>query len=61
MPNGFTSESFADLLLKEAKVAVAPGIGFGRHGEGYVRVGLLTSEERLQEAAERIGRLNLFV
>ncbi|GIO55209.1 pyridoxal phosphate-dependent aminotransferase [Paenibacillus cineris] len=61
VPNGFTSESFADLLLKEAKVAVAPGIGFGRHGEGYVRVGLLTSEERLQEAAERIGRLNLFV
>lgn len=60
VPKGFTSASFADLLLREAKVAVAPGIGFGQHGEGYVRVGLLTSEERLFEAAQRIGRLNLF-
>ena len=30
------------------------------NGEGYIRVGLLTSEERLKEAAERIGKLNLF-
>lgn len=60
VPKGYTSETFADLLLNQAHVAVAPGIGFGEHGEGYVRVGLLTSEERLKEAAERIGRLQLF-
>ncbi len=60
VPKGYTSAEFADLLLREAKVVVAPGIGFGRHGEGYVRVGLLTEEARLREAAERIGRLNLF-
>jgi len=60
VPNGYTSETFADLLLEKAHVAVAPGIGFGEHGEGYVRTGLLTSEARLQEAAERIGRLQLF-
>ncbi|OIB04624.1 LL-diaminopimelate aminotransferase [Paenibacillus sp. LC231] len=60
IPKGFTSVSFADLLLEEAKVAVAPGVGFGDHGEGYVRVGLLSSEERMQEAAYRIGKLNLF-
>ncbi|GAB6990244.1 pyridoxal phosphate-dependent aminotransferase [Paenibacillus pini] len=60
VPKGHTSSSFADLLLSEAKVAVAPGIGFGQYGEGYVRVGLLTSEERLQEAVHRIGKLNLF-
>jgi len=41
-------------------VMVAPGIGFGRHGEGYVRVGLLSSEERLAEAVRRIGKLELF-
>jgi len=41
-------------------VAVAPGRGFGEHGEGYVRVGLLTDESRLAEAAERIARLGLF-
>ncbi|ANB59463.1 pyridoxal phosphate-dependent aminotransferase [Anoxybacteroides amylolyticum] len=60
VPNGWTSEQFADVLLERAHVAVAPGVGFGEHGEGYVRTGLLTSEERLQEAAERIGRLQLF-
>jgi L-glutamine---4-(methylsulfanyl)-2-oxobutanoate aminotransferase len=60
VPKGFTSVSFADLLLEEAKVAVAPGVGFGDHGEGYVRVGLLSSEERMREAAYRIGKLNLF-
>ena len=60
VPKGFTSVSFADLLLEEAKVAVAPGVGFGDHGEGYVRVGLLSSEDRMREAASRIGKLNLF-
>ncbi|KXG10304.1 LL-diaminopimelate aminotransferase [Anoxybacillus sp. P3H1B] len=60
VPKGWTSERFADLLLEQAHVVVAPGIGFGEHGEGYVRVGLLTSEERLTEAARRIAKLNLF-
>lgn len=60
VPEGFTSEIFADLLLEEAKVAVAPGIGFGSIGDGYVRIGLLENEERLIEAVERIKTLDLF-
>ncbi|MFC5403754.1 pyridoxal phosphate-dependent aminotransferase [Cohnella soli] len=60
VPEGFTSMSFANLLLEEADVVVAPGTGFGANGEGYVRLGLLTTEERLREVAARIGRLNLF-
>lgn len=60
VPEGFTSESFADKLLFEADVVVAPGIGFGEHGEGYVRLGLLSDEARLVEAIERIGKLGLF-
>lgn len=60
VPEGHTSESFADYLLEEAHVVVAPGIGFGKEGEGYVRVGLLTDEERLKEAADRIRALNIF-
>jgi len=60
VPTGGTSEQFADVLLERAHVVVAPGIGFGAHGEGYVRVGLLTSEERLQEAAARIAALHIF-
>jgi L-glutamine---4-(methylsulfanyl)-2-oxobutanoate aminotransferase len=60
VPEGYTSEGFADLLLEKAHVVVAPGIGFGEYGEGYVRAGLLTNEERLYEAAQRIKALNLF-
>ncbi|WP_257351502.1 pyridoxal phosphate-dependent aminotransferase [Pseudalkalibacillus decolorationis] len=60
VPEGYSSESFADLLLEKAHVVVAPGVGFGENGEGYVRAGLLTSEERLQEAVDRIRRLHLF-
>jgi aminotransferase len=60
VPEGYTSEEFADKLLEEAHVVVAPGIGFGSFGEGYVRVGLLTSTERLQEAVQRIRELKIF-
>ena len=57
---GYTSETFADLLLEKADVVVAAGIGFGSFGEGYVRVGLLVDEDRLKEAIARIEKLNLF-
>lgn len=60
VPEGYTSERFADYLLQHAHVAVAPGSGFGKYGEGYVRVGLLTSEERIREAIKRIEALQLF-
>ncbi|TXK81363.1 pyridoxal phosphate-dependent aminotransferase [Paenibacillus sp. N3.4] len=60
VPKGHNSQSLADLLLQEAKVVVAPGVGFGTHGEGYVRLGLLSTEERLEEAVQRIGKLHLF-
>lgn len=60
VPSGYTSSQFADLLLEKVQVVVAPGIGFGKHGEGYVRAGLLTSEERLREAVQRIQSLSLF-
>lgn len=60
VPKGYTSEEFADLLLDKAAVAVAPGTGFGKSGEGYVRVGLLIDEPKFTEACERIGKLGLF-
>jgi len=60
IPAGTTSVAFADRLLEEADVVVAPGAGFGTHGEGYVRLGLLADETRLEEAVRRIGSLNLF-
>ncbi|MBT2660446.1 pyridoxal phosphate-dependent aminotransferase [Bacillus sp. ISL-45] len=60
VPEPFTSVEFADFLLEKAHIAVAPGVGFGEHGEGFVRVGLLTSEERLHEAVGRIESLEIF-
>ena len=56
LPDGVSSVAFADELLEHAHVAVAPGRGFGEHGEGHVRVGLLAPEPRLAEAAERIAQ-----
>ncbi|NDR70310.1 pyridoxal phosphate-dependent aminotransferase [Fructilactobacillus sanfranciscensis] len=60
VPAGYTSESFANLLLDQAAVAVAPRIGFGKAGDKFVRIGLLTSPARLQEAVARIVKLHLF-
>jgi aminotransferase len=60
IPKSYDSVAFSDKLLREANVMMAPGVGFGPTGEGYVRCALLTDEQRLNEAIERIGKLNLF-
>lgn len=48
------SVDFAKLLLKEAKVAVAPGLGFGEYGDGFVRLGLVENTQRLRQATRSI-------
>ncbi|APB70208.2 aspartate aminotransferase [Paenibacillus polymyxa] len=60
VPEGYTSASFADFLLDEAHVAVAPGEGFGRAGASHVRVSLVNCEERLLEAVQRIAATGVF-
>jgi len=50
------SLEFSKLLLEKANVAVAPGIGFGEHGDDYVRIGLVENEQRLRQAARNIRR-----
>lgn len=60
VPDGYTSLQFANRLLEEAHVVVAPGNGFGTLGEGYVRIGLLAEEARLEEVASRLAKLNIF-
>ena len=49
--------AFSKLLLREAAVAVAPGVGFGEYGEGYVRIGLVENEHRIRQAARGVRRL----
>jgi alanine-synthesizing transaminase len=48
------SLEFSKLLLTEAEVAVAPGIGFGEYGEGYVRLGLVENRHRIRQAVRNI-------
>jgi len=55
VPEGETSVSFADRLLDQAGVFVAPGNGYGEHGEGFVRASLTVPDDRLEEALDRLG------
>ncbi len=48
------SVGFSKLLLARAKVAVAPGIGFGEHGDGHVRIALVENTQRLRQALRNI-------
>jgi alanine-synthesizing transaminase len=48
------SVDFSKLLLDRAKVAVAPGIGFGEHGDGHVRIALVENTQRLRQAVRNI-------
>jgi LL-diaminopimelate aminotransferase len=57
LPVGVDSESFARRLLLEEGVAVLPGAALGAGGEGFFRIALTAPEERIREAAERIGRV----
>jgi alanine-synthesizing transaminase len=48
------SVEFSKLLLREAKVATSPGVGFGEYGEGYVRFALIENEHRIKQAVKGI-------
>jgi alanine-synthesizing transaminase len=50
------SLEFSKLLLKEAKVAVSPGIGFGEYGDEYVRFALVENGQRIRQAAKGVKR-----
>jgi alanine-synthesizing transaminase len=51
------SMEFSKRLLTEAHVAVAPGVGFGEEGEGFVRIALVENEHRLRQAARGVKKL----
>jgi len=50
------SLEFSKLILKEGKVAISPGIGFGEYGEGYVRFALVENEHRIKQAIRGIKK-----
>ena len=57
VPKGYTSKDFSSLLLEQTGVVCTPGNGFGQSGEGYVRMALTVSKERLAEAVERFRQI----
>ena len=59
LPEGFRSIGsleFSKLLVEKADLAVSPGIAFGEHGEGYVRIALVENEQRIRQAARNVRR-----
>lgn len=57
VPAGYGSMDFSLHLLQQIGVVTVPGIGFGQSGEGYIRFSLTVSDQRLEQAIERLERL----
>jgi len=55
VPDGYTSVSFATKWLDDIAVVVVPGVGYGRNGEGYIRISLTVPDKRLDEALSRMA------
>lgn len=51
------SMAFSKILLREAGVAVSPGVGFGEYGEGFIRLGLVENEQRIRQAARGVKKV----
>jgi LL-diaminopimelate aminotransferase len=60
VPTGWSSLEFTTTLLERANVSLTPGPVFGRHGEGYVRIALTETEDRIGEAMQRIAALEIW-
>ena len=57
---GLSSVQLAEMLLKEARVAVVPGSAFGPGGEGYIRLAVTLGVERMKEAFDRMEEMEIF-
>ena len=55
LPEGRTSLEFASRLLDDIGVVVTPGIGYGPHGEGYVRLSLTVPDEQMEDGLRRLA------
>ena len=57
-PPGYSSREFSSLLLQKAGIVTTPGSGFGEPGEGYIRMALTVTRERIEETVQRIQKLS---
>jgi len=58
-PKDFTSKEISTILLNKAGIVVTPGNGFGEFGEGYIRISVTASDERIAQAIERIKKIDI--
>ena len=59
LPEGISSTDMTAKLIKEAAIVTTPGVGFGKYGEGYIRMTATTSKERLEEAVDRLSNVQI--
>ncbi|MCK9572170.1 MAG: LL-diaminopimelate aminotransferase [Candidatus Omnitrophica bacterium] len=57
VPDKTGAINFAARLLKEADIVATPGVGFGKYGEGYIRMALTVAQERILEALNRLKKI----
>ncbi len=57
IPEHIKSADMTALLIKDAAVVTTPGVGFGKYGEGYIRMTLTKTKERLKEAVDRMAKI----
>jgi LL-diaminopimelate aminotransferase len=57
VPDGMSSVEYAMRVLDATGVVITPGVGFGKHGEGYFRISLTTPDDRLEEALHRLANI----
>ena len=55
LPPGWKSGAFCAMLIEEKAIVVTPGAGYGRYGEGYIRLSLTIAEEQLQKGLQRLS------
>ena len=55
---GYNSTELVKRLLRETGIVTTPGVGFGPHGEGFIRAALTVPVERIREAVQRIGNIS---
>jgi LL-diaminopimelate aminotransferase len=54
VPEGYSSEQFANALLEDRDIVVTPGSSYGEAGEGYIRLSLTLSDDRVDEGLARL-------
>jgi len=57
VPQAKDSIKLARVILEKANIVVTPGVGFGKYGEGYIRMALTVNRERIREALDRLKKI----